>query len=173
MVVVSLMDVVGRRRLLLFSCLTCVGAMATIAALYPVSDGEVLSSGGSLVQRLPILFLGLYIMGYSIGLGPVVWILGAELVCCRDRGMYLAAVCAFNWACVLLVTWFFTSVRDTLQLTGLAWFFCMVTVVGAFLVMLFMPETQGQSLEQILLGNFKQPEVASGHSPKSFLWKRM
>ncbi|KAH7935879.1 hypothetical protein HPB52_014448 [Rhipicephalus sanguineus] len=110
---------------------------------------------------------------YSLGLGPVVWILGAELVCCRDRGMYLAGVCAFNWACVLLVTWFFTSVRDTIQLTGLASFFCMVTIVGAFLLMLFMPETQGQSLEQILLGNFRQPEAASGHSPKYFLWKRM
>ncbi|KAH6940642.1 hypothetical protein HPB50_003898 [Hyalomma asiaticum] len=173
MVVVSLMDVVGRRRLLLFSCLTCVGAMATIAALYPMSAPSEAKVPGSLVQRLPILLLALYIMGYSLGLGPVVWILGAELVCCRDRGMYLAAVCAFNWACVLLVTWFFTSVRDTVHLSGLAWFFCLVTIVGAFLLMMFMPETQGQSLEQILLGNFRQPEGSSVHSPKPFLWKRM
>ncbi|XP_072141311.1 solute carrier family 2, facilitated glucose transporter member 8-like [Dermacentor andersoni] len=111
--------------------------------------------------------------GYSLGLGPVVWILGAELVCCRDRGMHLASVCAFNWACVLLITWFSTSVRDTIHLSGLAWFFSLVTTVGAVLLMLFMPETQGQSLEQILLGHFRQPEGSSGHSPKASVLKRM
>ncbi|XP_072141858.1 facilitated trehalose transporter Tret1-2 homolog [Dermacentor andersoni] len=173
MVVVSLMDVVGRRRLLLFSCITCVCAMVTIAALNPMSSNEAQPSGSSLVQRLPLLLLGLYIIGYSLGLGPVVWILGAELVCCRDRGMHLASVCAFNWACVLLVTWFSTSVRDTIHLSGLAWFFSLVTTVGAVLLMLFMPETQGQSLEQILLGHFRQPEGSSGHSPKASVLKRM
>ncbi|XP_077548392.1 facilitated trehalose transporter Tret1-like [Haemaphysalis longicornis] len=168
MVVVSVMDVVGRRRLLTASSLICVVAMLSIAGLYSVSSNSAdTSSAPSVVERLPILFLGLYIVGYSVGLGPVVWILGAELVPLRHRGLRFGTVVAFDWACAGGVTWFFNSVRESFQFSGLGWFFSSVTFLGGTLVAIFLPETRGQSLENILQSRFQDIEEEYGPSSKS------
>ncbi|KAH7965012.1 hypothetical protein HPB49_002777 [Dermacentor silvarum] len=107
-----------------------------------------------------------HIAGYSIGLGPVVWILGAELVPCRNRGFYLGAATAFNWVCVLVVTWLFNILRETYHFSGMGWLFSSVTFVGAMLVNFFLPETQGHSLEQILLRQFRERDDASTQSTR-------
>ncbi|XP_077548388.1 trehalose transporter 1-like protein [Haemaphysalis longicornis] len=167
MVVVSVMDVVGRRRLLAASSFICVAAMVAIAALYNISSGKGEAHGPSIVQRLPILFLGLYIVGYSVGLGPVVWILLAELVPLRHRGLRFGSVVAFNWACAGGVTWFFNSVRESFQFSGLGWFFSSVTFVGGTLVAIFLPETRCQSLEDILQSRFKDIDEEYGQSSKT------
>ncbi|KAH6938447.1 hypothetical protein HPB50_009219 [Hyalomma asiaticum] len=106
------------------------------------------------------------VTGYSIGLGPVVWILSAELVPCRNRGFYMGAATAFNWICVLVVTWLFNVLRETYHYSGMGWFFSSVTFVGAMLVNFFLPETQGHSLEQILLRQFLEREDTSMQSTK-------
>ncbi|KAH7963065.1 hypothetical protein HPB52_019478 [Rhipicephalus sanguineus] len=106
------------------------------------------------------------VAGYSIGLGPVVWILSAELVPCRNRGFYLGAATAFNWICALVVTWLFGVLRETYHYSGMGWFFSSVTFVGAMLVNYFLPETQGHSLEQILLRQFHEREDTSIQSTR-------
>ncbi|XP_037508754.1 facilitated trehalose transporter Tret1 [Rhipicephalus sanguineus] len=105
-------------------------------------------------------------VGYSIGLGPVVWILSAELVPCRNRGFYLGAATAFNWICALVVTWLFGVLRETYHYSGMGWFFSSLTFVGAMLVNYFLPETQGHSLEQILLRQFREREDTSIQSTR-------
>ncbi|KAH9366660.1 hypothetical protein HPB48_019196 [Haemaphysalis longicornis] len=104
---------------------------------------------------------GSLLTGYSIGLGPVVWVLNAELVPCRYRGGFLGAVIAFNWACALAVTLLFTFTHDTLRLSGLGWLFSSVTFGGALLVLYSLPETTCLSLEQILQGQFGQDEASA------------
>ncbi|XP_049517125.1 facilitated trehalose transporter Tret1-like isoform X2 [Dermacentor silvarum] len=160
------MDVVGRRRLLTISSMVCVFSMVSIGALHQVASSEDKSGGIMARERMPIIFLGLYIIGYSIGLGPVVWILGAELVPCRNRGFYLGAATAFNWVCVLVVTWLFNILRETYHFSGMGWLFSSVTFVGAMLVNFFLPETQGHSLEQILLRQFRERDDASTQSTR-------
>ncbi|XP_077498001.1 facilitated trehalose transporter Tret1-like [Amblyomma americanum] len=150
---VSFMDVVGRRRLLTVSSMVCIFALLTIGAYYHAASSEG-QSLGRYSGLLPVILLGLYMTGYSIGLGPVVWLLGVELVPCRGRGLLLGLVTAFNWACVLLVTWVFESLREQYHFSGLGWFFSSATFVGALAVNYFLPETKGLSLEEILLEAF-------------------
>ncbi|KAL1487335.1 hypothetical protein MTO96_046586, partial [Rhipicephalus appendiculatus] len=90
---------------------------------------------------------------FSIGLGPVVWLLNAELVPCRGSGTLLSLVSAFNWACAAGVTAFFDQVRDTLRLSGLGFFFSIITFIGAMLVTFFLPETGRITLEELLQEN--------------------
>ncbi|XP_037508753.1 facilitated trehalose transporter Tret1 [Rhipicephalus sanguineus] len=163
---VSVMDLVGRRRLLTISSMVCVFSMVSIGALHQVAGGGGNASTLMNSERMPVIFLGLYIIGYSIGLGPVVWILSAELVPCRNRGFYLGAATAFNWICALVVTWLFGVLRETYHYSGMGWFFSSLTFVGAMLVNYFLPETQGHSLEQILLRQFREREDTSIQSTR-------
>ncbi|CAN7985732.1 unnamed protein product, partial [Ixodes hexagonus] len=147
---VSLMDLIGRRRLLLASSLVCVCSMLAMGALHSLAGASPSGSPG-VAERLPVLLMAFFVAGFSLGLGPVVWLLAAELVPLRDRGLLMAATCAFNWACAFAVTVFFESVHATFRFSGLGWFFSAVTFVGALLVAFFLPETSRKSLEQILL----------------------
>ncbi|XP_054926411.1 facilitated trehalose transporter Tret1-like [Dermacentor andersoni] len=152
MVAVALMDTVGRRRLLLVSSHMCVFSLIAMGAVAHVSsEGE--DRERDVLDRIPVLLVAFYMVGFSVGLGPVVWLLNAELVPCRGSGSLLAMVTAFNWACAAGVTAFFEQVRDTLRLSGLGFFFSAITFGGAILVTFLLPETGRITLEELLQEN--------------------
>nr|XP_037288852.1 facilitated trehalose transporter Tret1-2 homolog [Rhipicephalus microplus] len=117
-------------------------------------------------RRLPIVFVALYIIGFSVGLGPIPWLLGAELVPMRCNGVYSAVVAAFSWICAFLLTWFFEQLQNTLKLSGFGLFFSALTFIGGLSVSFFMPETQDRTLEDLLLEPHTQgrDDVASAGS---------
>ncbi|XP_077550030.1 facilitated trehalose transporter Tret1-like isoform X1 [Haemaphysalis longicornis] len=163
-VAVRLMEPFSRKTLLTTSAYICVFSMMTIATLYSVNredDDSDPYGKTSVSQQLPIVFVALYMIGFSVGLGPVTWILTAELVPLRQHGIYLCMVCAFNWTLVFLVTWFFRVVHEALELSGLGLFFSAVTFISALLVTFFMPETQDRSLEDILRMTAKDKDNVS------------
>ncbi|KAL1485441.1 hypothetical protein MTO96_031953 [Rhipicephalus appendiculatus] len=122
MVAVAVMDMVTRRRLLLLSSHVCVFSLIAMGAVSHVSkEGD--DRERDVLDRIPVLLIGFYIVGFSIGLGPVVWLLNAELV------------------------------RDTLRLSGLGFFFSIITFIGAMLVTFFLPETGRITLEELLQEN--------------------
>ncbi|KAH7935878.1 hypothetical protein HPB52_014447 [Rhipicephalus sanguineus] len=151
---VKLMTVFSRKRLLTVSAYTCAFAMMLIATLYQLSiqvDETDPNAPILYMRRLPIVFLALYIIGFSVGLGPIPWLLGAELVPMRCNGVYSAIAAAFSWLCAFLLTWFFEELHNTLQLSGFGLLFSAITFMGGLLVSFFMPETQDRTLEELLL----------------------
>ncbi|XP_072146138.1 facilitated trehalose transporter Tret1-like [Dermacentor andersoni] len=113
-----------------------------------------------------VFVLAVSMLWYSVGLGPVVWTLGAELVPCRDSGVFLGTATALNWTCALGVTWMSHALVETRHFSALATFFGVTTLVGTLLTSVFLPETRGQTLEQILIGQLYEPheEQLSRHS---------
>ncbi|KAL1426495.1 hypothetical protein MTO96_018297 [Rhipicephalus appendiculatus] len=156
---VKLMSVFSRKRLLTVSAYTCAFAMMLMATLYQLSiqvDETDPNAPILYTRRLPIVFVALYIIGFSVGLGPIPWLLGAELVPMRCNGVYSAIVAAFSWICAFLLTWFFEQLHNTLQLSGFGLFFSALTFMGGLLVSFFMPETQDRTLEELLLEPHRQ-----------------
>ncbi|XP_077553479.1 facilitated trehalose transporter Tret1-like [Haemaphysalis longicornis] len=147
---VALMDRVTRRRLLLLSSYVCIFSLVAMGAVSRVVSDQV-GRERDVVDRFPVLLVGFYIVGFSIGLGPVVWLLNAELVPLRGSGILLSACCASNWIFTMAVTYFSDNVRDALGLPGMGWFFSSVTFAGALLVTFFLPETGHITLEEVLL----------------------
>ncbi|XP_037568254.2 LOW QUALITY PROTEIN: facilitated trehalose transporter Tret1-like [Dermacentor silvarum] len=152
MVAVAMMDMVTRRRLLLVSSHMCVFALIAMGAVAHVST-ESEDRERDVLDRIPVLLVAFYMVGFSVGLGPVVWLLNAELVPCRGSGSLLAMVTAFNWTCAAGVTAFFEQVRDSLRLSGLGFFFSAITFIGAILVTFLLPETGRITLEELLQEN--------------------
>ncbi|KAL3251386.1 hypothetical protein MRX96_055134 [Rhipicephalus microplus] len=151
---VKLMTVFSRKRLLTVSAYTCAFAMILIATLFQLSiqvDETDPNAPILYTRRLPIVFVALYIIGFSVGLGPIPWLLGAELVPMRCNGVYSAVVAAFSWICAFLLTWFFEQLQNTLKLSGFGLFFSALTFIGGLSVSFFMPETQDRTLEDLLL----------------------
>ncbi|KAL1503857.1 hypothetical protein AB1Y20_012321 [Prymnesium parvum] len=132
-----LMDRLGRRPLLLMSF----SGMAFAAFLLTV---------GLVVSNVPVLCVAivLFVMSFGLGLGPVVWLLPAELFPMSHRAAASGAVTAANWLANFTVGQFFLVVAAWLgPLSFLP--FGLLLVAGFCFTWRYVPETRGKTLEQI------------------------
>ena len=142
LVAMRLIDHAGRRRLLL-------GGMAVMAVSLLVLAGAFLLGAGSGLAAVTVGALGLYIAGFAIGLGPVFWLLIAEIfpLAVRGRGMSTASVA--NWGSNLAVTLVFLDLVHALGDGGTFLLFAALTAAAIAFTWRYVPETRGRSLEQI------------------------
>ncbi|GAA5974465.1 hypothetical protein JCM11641_003232 [Rhodosporidiobolus odoratus] len=136
-------DVFGRRTLLLTTFpLMAIFLLVTGFAFY-IPEGST--------ARIAVVALGIYLhcMAYSPGEGPVPFTYSAEAFpfYVRDVGMSLAtAVC---WGFNFIVALTFPRLLDAFTPQGAFGWYAGWNVIGTFLVLCFLPETKGLSLEEL------------------------
>jgi SP family galactose:H+ symporter-like MFS transporter len=139
----QLLDRVGRRPLLLVSLAGMVLGLTSlgIAFLLPIHSG--------VVGWLAVASLAIYVGSFALGLGPVFWLLIAEIYPLKIRGLAMSMATAANWGANLVVAMTFLTVVQTAGKPGTFWIYGLVAagawIFGYFLV----PETRGRSLEEI------------------------
>lgn len=89
------------------------------------------------------------VAAYSVGFGPLTWLLLSEIFPAEVRGRAFAFTNCFNWSAHLLVTSTFLNLVDAIGFPGL--FFSYGALAGAAAVFFWkiLPETKGKSLEDI------------------------
>lgn len=101
---------------------------------------------------IPLASLVVYILGFSLGFGPIPWLMMGEILPARIKGFAASLVTAFNWTCTFLVTKMFGSLSSLLGIYVTFWaflLFFLVCVASIFFVVFCVPETNGKSLEDI------------------------
>jgi facilitated trehalose transporter len=98
---------------------------------------------------LPLATFIVYIVAFSIGYGPIPWLMMGEIFPNKVRGHAAAVATAFNWACSFAVTKAFHDLVDGMGAHGAFWFFGAICLTSTIFVTLFVPETKGCSLEDI------------------------
>jgi len=141
-VAMRLLDVAGRRALLLW------GLGGMIAMLLALAGGFALGKGG-LVALITVPSVAAYVGFFAIGLGPVFWLLIAEIfpLAVRGRGMSVASVA--NWGSNFIVTLVFPSLVAALGSAAAFLVFAVLSVLALLFTWRFVPETNGRSLEEI------------------------
>ncbi|KXJ77357.1 hypothetical protein RP20_CCG007469 [Aedes albopictus] len=147
-------DRVGRRILLLasdfFMALSTI-ALAVYFQLKESNETQVENLGW-----LPVLALCLFIAMFSIGYGPIPWLMVGELFANNVKAYVSPLAGVFNWLLAFLVTKVFTNLRDALGISGAFWLFSGISLVGTAFVFVIVPETKGISLleiQRMLSGN--------------------
>ncbi|MFD5146682.1 MFS transporter [Streptomyces sp. NPDC058401] len=139
---VPLIDRAGRRPLLLFSLAGMAVSLVTLGAAMSVPAGPV-------TNVIALICMITYVGSFAIGLGPVFWILAAELFPpeARARG---GALCALvNWAANFVVGQLFLPVADAVGVSWVFWTFAAVAAGGLVFVGRQVPETKNRSLADI------------------------
>ncbi|KAF2143248.1 uncharacterized protein K452DRAFT_247645 [Aplosporella prunicola CBS 121167] len=141
-------DTFGRRNLLL-STFPLMAASLLFTGMCFFIDNTPGSS--ALRVRVGLIALGIYIFGmvYSPGEGPVPFTYSAEAypLYVRAYGMSLATATTWFFNFVLSVTW--PSLQDAFRPQGAFGWYAAWNVVGFFLVLFFLPETKGKTLEEL------------------------
>lgn len=89
------------------------------------------------------------VSAYSVGFGPMTWLILSEIFPAGVRGRAFAFTNCFNWAANLLVTFTFLNVIDVIGLSGTFLLYGLIGVAAVVFFHVMLPETKGKSLEQI------------------------
>ncbi|KFO81065.1 Solute carrier family 2, facilitated glucose transporter member 10, partial [Cuculus canorus] len=98
---------------------------------------------------ITLLSMMAFVSAFSIGFGPMTWLILSEIYPAGIRGRAFAFCNSFNWAANLLIS---LSFLDLIDAIGFSWMFLLYGLMGVMAVTfiyLFVPETKGQSLEEV------------------------
>ncbi|XP_031236438.1 solute carrier family 2, facilitated glucose transporter member 12 isoform X2 [Mastomys coucha] len=98
---------------------------------------------------LSLASLLVYVAAFSIGLGPMPWLVLSEIFPGGIRGRAMALTSSMNWGINLLISLTFLTVTDIIGLSWVCFIYTILSVASLVFVILFIPETKGCSLEQI------------------------
>jgi sugar porter (SP) family MFS transporter len=143
-VAIWLLDKVGRRPLLLTGTAGMAVGM-TITAL-SFLGGEHLTGALAIVAVLGLL---VYTGSFAIGLGPVFWLLIAEIYPLKIRGAAMSVASMANWAANFVVTISFLTLLSAIGGVGAFFLFGFLTLVALAYFWRKVPETKGRSLQEI------------------------
>jgi SP family arabinose:H+ symporter-like MFS transporter len=145
-VAIVLADKVGRRPLLLVAT----GGMGVSLVLlgaafrFPVLPASAL-----------LLIILLYIAFFASAMGPLVWVVMAEIFPIKVRGAAMGLATLILWFADFLVTLTFPVLSDRFHPSTAFWIYAAMCALDLVFMWFFLPETKGKTLEEIERGWLK------------------
>ncbi|MBN2211817.1 MAG: sugar porter family MFS transporter [Sedimentisphaerales bacterium] len=152
-VAIWLVDRRGRKALLLIGALVQTAALGGIGILYYYQGPRILLLACILI----------YVAAFSMALGPVVWIMIAEIFPNKVRGRAMMVATFVLWGSCYVVSQTFPMLIGSPRI-GIAktfWIYSAVSLLTLIFVWRFVPETKGRTLEEIEAGWLKRSLPAS------------
>lgn len=59
---------------------------------------------------LPLTTLVVYVLSFSLGFGPIPWLMMGEILPAKIRGSAASVATGFNWSCTFIVTMSFREI---------------------------------------------------------------
>ncbi|EGD75475.1 hypothetical protein PTSG_06549 [Salpingoeca rosetta] len=132
-------DKLGRRKLLLMSAFGMAAAFVVAALSFELGN----------IFQLTITGISLYMAAFSIGFGPMAWVVASEVVPLQVRGIAMGIATFINRILSGTIAMSYLSLKNALSSAGTFYLFGAVALLSALFVYLFVPETKGRALEDI------------------------
>ncbi|KAF4693447.1 hypothetical protein FOZ60_010865 [Perkinsus olseni] len=134
-----------RRRLLIITSSTgmCLSLLMIATAFY------VDRNAGHSAAWLAVLGSYCYHITYAWGVGPIRWMVAAELFPDEARGLASSLATTSNWLCAFLFILFLDTVINATSLQAVFYFFACVAAAMTAFEWYLMPETKSKTFEEI------------------------
>lgn len=139
---VFLIKSVNRRPVLVTSLVFMGAALGSFGTYFYTSPGQNYG-------WIPVTCLVVFILAFSLGQGPLAWVLLGDLATPRAAPLAGAAASATNWGVAFATTVSYDSLEAAIGQAGTYWLYSGCCLAGAFFVTLAVPETRGRSLQDI------------------------
>ncbi|EEE59094.1 hypothetical protein OsJ_10944 [Oryza sativa Japonica Group] len=140
-----LMDRSGRRALLLVSASgTFLGCFLTGLSFYFKAQGVY----AQLVPTLALYGISVYYAAYSVGMGPVPWVIMSEIFSIEIKAIAGSLVTLVSWIGSFAISYSFNFLMDW-NSAGTFFLFSAASLVTVLFVARLVPETKGKALEEI------------------------
>ena len=138
---------VGRRPLFLISAgVTCICCIILGTYFYYLKEDPETAQN---FDWVPLVVLSIFMAAFSLGIGPLPWIISSEILPSTFRGPGTAIPICINWMLSFIVTKTFINMRLTMGMEGAFWLFGGFCFLGFLFGIFFLPETKGKAPERI------------------------
>ena len=140
-VAMLLVDRAGRRPLLLVGIAGMIVTLAILAFSFHATSTNL--------AWIAVVCLMGYVASFAISLGPIFWLLIAEIYPLKVRGLAEGTAATFNWASNLIVSLTFLTLLEKLGPSSTFALYALASVASWLFAYYLVPETKGRTLEQI------------------------
>ncbi len=140
MVAVWLIDIVGRRPLMLIGNTGAFLGLVAIGLLFATGRTEGIAI---------VVMMCLFVACFSFSLGPIKWVVMSEIFPTKIRGRAVALATLALWMTDVVLNHGFPIIRDRLGVEANFFLFACFLIPQFFFVWKIMPETKGKTLEEI------------------------
>ena len=142
-----LIDTVGRLPLLTISSALMSAALAGFGTFVHVVS-EWPEADRAALDWVPMSCVLVCQVAFSLGVGPISWLLIGELFPLRQRGLG-ALASSVSYGCAFVSVKTFVDLERALGLHGAFWLYAAVSAVCLVFVLVFVPETRGTELPEM------------------------
>lgn len=139
-----LVDYLGRRILLIASGVGHTLSLLLLGFYYHMNDSFRANN-----SWLALLSIMLFVSSFSIGFGPIPWMMIPEVTSTRVRSLIASFSTFFNWLCAFIITAYVKSLISAINENATYWMFAGICAVSCFFTIFALPETKGRSEQQI------------------------
>jgi MFS transporter, SP family, galactose:H+ symporter len=140
-VAMFLVDRAGRRPLLLVGIAGMIIMLGVLGLSFRYPSGQL--------AWIAVICLMGYVASFAISLGPIFWLLIAEIYPLKIRGLAEGTAATFNWASNLVVSLTFLTLIEKLGASSTFFLYALASLLSWLFAYYFVPETKGRTLEQI------------------------
>ncbi|XP_012540344.1 facilitated trehalose transporter Tret1-2 homolog isoform X2 [Monomorium pharaonis] len=145
---VSLVRLTGKRLLLLIAAPICVISLAVLAIFFQLqSSGYDVSK----FKWVPTVFVIIYVLGFGFGLNPIPLAYIGEIFGVEVKVAAAVLIALYYALSTTAVVKFFQVMQESYGTFAPLWTFSAITFLIWILIYLFVPETEGKTLEEIQL----------------------
>jgi MFS transporter, SP family, galactose:H+ symporter len=142
-VAIRLLDKAGRRAMLM------IGVSGMVISLFALGCAFLGGGGSTLASVVAILSLMAFVASFAISLGPIFWLLNAEIYPLGVRSKAAGLGTMANWTFNFIVSLTFLLLIEALGRSGAFWFYGAIGVLTLWFCWKYVPETKGKPLEEI------------------------
>ena len=129
-------------------CHGCLGVNCTDSSDHiHLNDSPPCNESG--ISALAVISVTIYIITFALGWGPIPWTMMSELLPLRARTLGASFATFLNWMFAYTITQSFPKYVVAVSRKFAWWNFGVLLAASVVFVILFLPETKGQTLEDV------------------------
>ncbi|WP_255314102.1 sugar porter family MFS transporter [Moellerella wisconsensis] len=142
-IAISIVDRFGRRPILLTGFTVMTIGMGALAFMFQMDNHTVFS------QYFSVLMLLVFILGFAMSAGPLIWVLCSEIQPLKGRDFGITCSTSANWIANMLVSATFLTLLNKFGDSNTFWIYAVMNFIFIIITFMFVPETKRVSLEHI------------------------
>ncbi|XP_046912227.1 trehalose transporter 1-like protein [Dermatophagoides farinae] len=161
-----LSDKFGRRFLMIISSIGGHLSLIPMIIYYYIVDKHHGNDLNVHYGWIPIVSLMFFIISFSLGLGPIPWLIMGEILPFNVKKLSSIIVSSFNWFCAFIIITFYYKLVETVGSQFTYLMFSFICLSCAIFNIIYLPETKGKSFQEIE-DLFTQNQVTRSHNNES------
>jgi len=144
-IAIAFVDRLGRKPIMYAGFIIMGGALLVVGTIFQMPVGN----RSDLLNIAAVIALMIFIVGFAMSAGPVIWILCSEIYPLAARDFGVTCSTATNWIVNAVVGATFLSMMQGLGAGNTFFLYGALNIAFILVFLLYVPETKDVSLEQI------------------------